>query len=224
MDNLNFYKIFNIPENATDEQIDKAWRELSFIYHSDKTGKSDSDLKLINHIRNVLKNPKKRAAHNAYIRGMKSNSYNAEDDKTIENQKKIIDTLKSAIKRKDITIQEKEKIISILESRLKISETNEKSYDDTYKQVQEQKATTQTSEKNTNKPIHKHYRVYGHIIFPVFLVLGVLLLILGILLVFFSLLHWENWKDVFYVIIGLFIVLFGVFLVSGFFLKQYGKI
>ena len=89
MDNLNFYEIFNISENATDEQIDKAWRELSSIYHSDKTGKSDNDLKLINHIRDVLKNPKKRAAHDAYIKGVRSNYKNVDNNKTKQTEKGV---------------------------------------------------------------------------------------------------------------------------------------
>ena len=89
MYNRNFYKVFNIPEDATNEQIDKAYRELVFIYHSDKTGMNDIDLKFINHIRNVLKDPKKRAAHDEYIRNIEKNSSSEKNQTTYKKNEPV---------------------------------------------------------------------------------------------------------------------------------------
>jgi curved DNA-binding protein CbpA len=75
MEDYNFYELFNIQENATNDQIMKAYKILVSIYHSDRTGKSDDSVKLINHAKEVLSNPLKRSAHDSFVNTIKNKKY-----------------------------------------------------------------------------------------------------------------------------------------------------
>jgi curved DNA-binding protein len=45
MEFIDYYKILNVTENATLEEIKKAFRELAKIYHPDKNKSNDASLK-----------------------------------------------------------------------------------------------------------------------------------------------------------------------------------
>jgi curved DNA-binding protein CbpA len=63
----NFYKILGISENATNEQIDAAYKQFIRVYHSDKTGLGDLPVKIANNAKEILKNPVLRTKHNDFI-------------------------------------------------------------------------------------------------------------------------------------------------------------
>lgn len=73
----NYYDILGVPKNATPLEIKKRWRKLSTENHPDKTGGNkflEEWLKHINEAYGVLKEPKKRAAHDADLAVAAANS------------------------------------------------------------------------------------------------------------------------------------------------------
>jgi DnaJ-class molecular chaperone len=40
---LTHYQVLNVPVHATTDQIKKAYRKCSLLYHPDKTGRGDDD-------------------------------------------------------------------------------------------------------------------------------------------------------------------------------------
>ena len=65
----DFYKILEVPENATQEQIEKAYRKLVHIVHPDlkKSTSSEAKMKLVNSANDVLSNPKTRKLYDEYL-------------------------------------------------------------------------------------------------------------------------------------------------------------
>ena len=63
--NKDYYKILGLSENASEEEIKKAYRELAFRYHPDKGG-DEAKFKEINEAYQVLSNKNKRAQYDAY--------------------------------------------------------------------------------------------------------------------------------------------------------------
>jgi len=65
----DFYKILEVPENATQEQIEKAYRKLVHIVHPDlkKSTSSEAKMKLVNSANDVLSNPETRKLYDEYL-------------------------------------------------------------------------------------------------------------------------------------------------------------
>jgi len=66
--NLNdsYYKILGVNENATQDEINKAFRKMALRYHPDRAGaKSDDIMKIISAANEVLKDPIKRREYDA---------------------------------------------------------------------------------------------------------------------------------------------------------------
>jgi curved DNA-binding protein CbpA len=105
----NYYKLFNISESATIDQINKAHKLLVSIYHSDKTGGGDGMIKLINHAKVILCDPAKRRAHDAFVReedrDRRKQSYNTNNDNTSSSTQTEI--LRPEIERLKLVIQKK---------------------------------------------------------------------------------------------------------------------
>ncbi|KAF2802736.1 DnaJ-domain-containing protein [Mytilinidion resinicola] len=69
---VNFYELFDIPRDATTEQVSKAYKKMAIKYHPDKMApedkeKADEMFKLIGEAAAALKNDKLRTDHNAKI-------------------------------------------------------------------------------------------------------------------------------------------------------------
>jgi len=61
----DYYKILGVGEDATEEEIKRAYRKLAHQYHPDKTGGGDeAKFKEINEAYQVLSDPQKRAQYN----------------------------------------------------------------------------------------------------------------------------------------------------------------
>ena len=59
----NYYKILELDENASETEIKKAFRRLSFLYHPDKNPSQEEKFKQINQAYEVLKDPNTKAAY-----------------------------------------------------------------------------------------------------------------------------------------------------------------
>ncbi len=68
MPGKDYYKILGISENASEEEIKKAYRKLAHQYHPDKGG-DEAKFKEINEAYQVLSNKEKRAQYDAFRRG-----------------------------------------------------------------------------------------------------------------------------------------------------------
>lgn len=64
----DFYKILGVPENASQEDIKKAYRRLAHQYHPDRKGGSEEKFKEINAAYQVLSDTQKRARYDAMRR------------------------------------------------------------------------------------------------------------------------------------------------------------
>jgi DnaJ-class molecular chaperone len=68
MPEKDYYKILGVPENASQEEIKKAYRRLAHEYHPDRKGGSEAKFKEINAAYQVLSDPEKRARYDAMRR------------------------------------------------------------------------------------------------------------------------------------------------------------
>ena len=59
----NYYKILELDENASEVEIKKAFRRLSFMYHPDKNPSQVEKFKQINQAYEILKDPTSKAAY-----------------------------------------------------------------------------------------------------------------------------------------------------------------
>jgi DnaJ-class molecular chaperone len=64
----DYYKILGVPENASQEEIKKAYRKLAHQYHPDRKGGSEEKFKEINEAYQVLSDPQQRARYDAFRR------------------------------------------------------------------------------------------------------------------------------------------------------------
>jgi curved DNA-binding protein len=64
----DYYKTLGVTKNATDKEIQKAYRKLAHKYHPDsnKTKEAEEKFKKINEAYNVLKDPEKRKAYDQF--------------------------------------------------------------------------------------------------------------------------------------------------------------
>ncbi len=62
----NYYKILNIPKNASKDEIKKAYRKMAHQYHPDKRGGDEKKFKEINEAYQVLSDDKKRSQYDLY--------------------------------------------------------------------------------------------------------------------------------------------------------------
>ena len=134
-DDYNYYKALGIPENATDEQIDKAYKNLVQIFHSDKTGKGDLAVKFANRAREVLKNQELRRSHDSFIHTTSTNS--SANNHNIDTLTKLLNKAKQTHENQKNTILNlkrdlSEKIIQISELENKVYNLNNTNQSDTY--------------------------------------------------------------------------------------------
>ena len=77
MTDMDYYRILDIPESASEKQIKEAYRRLAFQYHPDRNQDPDSSAKMkaINEAYAVLSNPTKRRDYDAVRRQFGSAAY-----------------------------------------------------------------------------------------------------------------------------------------------------
>lgn len=68
MNDKDFYKVLGVPENASQDEIKKAYRRLAHEYHPDRKGGSEAKFKEINAAYQTLSDPEKRARYDAMRR------------------------------------------------------------------------------------------------------------------------------------------------------------
>ena len=66
MTDKDYYKVLNVSEDATAEEIKKTYRKLAFQYHPDKNPGSEELMKEINEAYAVLSDQKKRESYDSY--------------------------------------------------------------------------------------------------------------------------------------------------------------
>jgi curved DNA-binding protein len=68
MEYIDYYKILGVPRNATQEDIQRAYRKRARTYHPDinKDKNAEAEFKKINEANDVLKDPEKRKLYDAY--------------------------------------------------------------------------------------------------------------------------------------------------------------
>ncbi len=74
----NYYKVLGVPENATQEEIKKAYRKLALKYHPDRNRgnkEAEEKFKEITEAYEVLSDPQKRAQYDAMRRGAFSGAF-----------------------------------------------------------------------------------------------------------------------------------------------------
>ncbi|MFC1593232.1 STT3 domain-containing protein, partial [Candidatus Omnitrophota bacterium] len=67
---LDYYKVLGVPRNATDKQIKRAFRELTFKYRAASLDGAEERIEEINEAHEVLSDPHKRADYNRYGHSM----------------------------------------------------------------------------------------------------------------------------------------------------------
>ena len=77
MTDMDYYKLLNLPENASEKQIKEAYRTLAFQYHPDRNQDPESSarMKAINEAYAVLSNPNKRREYDLVRRQYGSTAY-----------------------------------------------------------------------------------------------------------------------------------------------------
>jgi DnaJ-class molecular chaperone len=74
---MDYYKILNVEKDATPEEIKKAFRKLSMIYHPDRQGGNEEKFKEINKAYEILSNPEERKKYdNPFTSGINMPSGN----------------------------------------------------------------------------------------------------------------------------------------------------
>ena len=68
MEFIDYYKILGVPRNATQEEIQRAYRKRARTYHPDinKDKNAEAEFKKINEANEVLKDPEKRKLYDTY--------------------------------------------------------------------------------------------------------------------------------------------------------------
>lgn len=62
----DYYKILGVDENASEEEIKKAYRKLAHQYHPDKAGGSEARFKEINEAYQTLSDPERRRQYDQF--------------------------------------------------------------------------------------------------------------------------------------------------------------
>ncbi|MDI7258733.1 MAG: molecular chaperone DnaJ [Thermodesulfobacteriota bacterium] len=75
MENRDYYKILDVPKNATDEEVKKAYRKIAMQYHPDRNpgdNEAVEKFKIASEAYEVLRDPQKREIYDHYgIEGLK---------------------------------------------------------------------------------------------------------------------------------------------------------
>ncbi len=68
MEYIDYYKVLGVPRNATQEEIQRAYRKRARKYHPDvnKDKNAEAEFKRINEANEVLKDPEKRKLYDTY--------------------------------------------------------------------------------------------------------------------------------------------------------------
>jgi curved DNA-binding protein len=78
MEQMDYYEILGVPQDATHKQIKEAYRKLAFQYHPDRNKanpESTAKMKSVNEAYAVLSNPSKRRDYDLYRRQFGSSAY-----------------------------------------------------------------------------------------------------------------------------------------------------
>jgi DnaJ-class molecular chaperone len=78
MEQMDYYEILGVPQDATQQQIKEAYRKLAFQYHPDRNKgnpESTARMKSVNEAYAVLSNPSKRRNYDVYRRQYGSSAY-----------------------------------------------------------------------------------------------------------------------------------------------------
>ena len=62
----DYYQTLNVPRNASQDDIKKAYRKLAHQYHPDKQSGDESKFKEVNEAYQVLSDPKKRSSYDNF--------------------------------------------------------------------------------------------------------------------------------------------------------------
>lgn len=85
------YKLLNVTENATVNEINKSYKKLAKIYHPDKNKGSDDMFKKLIHARDILTNEKRRELYDKYGDGkLKEMNEEVQKQDILEKQKDIM--------------------------------------------------------------------------------------------------------------------------------------
>ena len=66
----DYYKILDLSEDASSEEIKKSYRTLAFQYHPDKNPGTEEMMKEINEAYAVLSDERKRKEYNLLMKGL----------------------------------------------------------------------------------------------------------------------------------------------------------
>jgi len=83
----NYYKLLRISENASQKEIQTAYRKIALKYHPDKQPDekgADEYFKIVTEGYNVLSNPRKKRGYDILIKNIEENKFKSRYDKTYE--------------------------------------------------------------------------------------------------------------------------------------------
>lgn len=75
----DYYTILNIPRNASQDDIKKAYRKMAHQYHPDKQGGNEDKFKEVNEAYQILSDPKKRSSYDHFGSAYNDGGYQGQE-------------------------------------------------------------------------------------------------------------------------------------------------